>query len=340
MTLGSAEVKRLLAQAGVVPRKSLGQNFVIDPNTVRRIAGLAEVGPGSQVVEIGAGLGSLTLALAQTGASVLAIETDPKLVGAIKGVLADMSGNTPGDMPGHTSSNTPGQVTVLHADARTLDWAQVLGPASSNLDSSNSGSSNLGSSNSGSWDLVANLPYNIATSLVLKVLDEAPQVQRLLVMCQREAAERLAADTGQSAYGAVSVRVRMHGEAKLVGAVPATVFWPEPAVESALVRITRDRELDATTTQALRLLLRQTFGRRRKMLRRSLRGGEVGIDSGTAQAWLSAAGVDELARPEQLNFEQWVALAKVCCDSRNRAGSGNSADSGNNADSRRGTSAK
>ncbi len=291
MTFGRSEVKRLLTEAGATPRKSLGQNFVTDPNTLRRIASLAGVGADSQVVEIGAGVGSLTLALAQTGACVLAIETDPKLVGVLEKVAA-------------SDRSSPGQITVLHADARTLDWTQTLG-ASCNPAGHNPASR--------SWDLVSNLPYNIATSLTLKVLEEAPQVRSLLVMCQREAAERLAADTGDAAYGAVSVLVRMHGQAKLAGAVPATVFWPEPAVESALVSIVRHetKAFSAATETAMRTLLRQTFGRRRKMLRRSLRGGELGIDATTAQDWLATADIDEQARPEQLNFAQWQALGKV-----------------------------
>lgn len=281
MTLSRTEVRRLLGQVGAVPRKSLGQNFVVDPNTIRRIAALSGVGPGSQVVEIGAGLGSLTLGLACTGASVLAIETDPKLVGVLTEQVAPMSS----------------AVSVLHGDARKLDWATTLGV--------------------GEWDLVANLPYNIATSLVLTLLDEVPQVRRMLVMCQREAAQRLAADVGQPGYGAVSVRVRMSGDARVVGAVPATVFWPVPAVESALVRITRsDVALSSEVADAMGRLLRQGFGRRRKMLRRSLRGGDLNADAGEVAAWLSAAGVGALARPEELGLAEWMALGKAYCAAR------------------------
>ncbi len=310
MTHNRTAIKRLLAEAGAVPRKSLGQNFVTDPNTVRRIARLAEVGPSSNVVEIGAGLGSLTLALMQTGANVLAIETDAKLVGALEKVLSHESNTQPSSTQlshtqlSHTqlSHTQLGTATVLQADARRLDWTATLAQH------------HRANGSQDDWHLVANLPYNIATSLVLTVLDEVPQISQLLVMCQREAAKRLVADAGDPSYGAVSVRVRMQGAAKIVGAVPATVFWPEPAVESALVRIIRnDTVLSEPLTIAVRTLLRQTFGRRRKMLRRSLRGGELGIDADTAQAWLAAAGIAEVARPEQLNLSEWLALGEVLC---------------------------
>ncbi len=306
MTHNRTEVKRLLAEAGVSPRKSLGQNFVTDPNTVHRIARLAEIGPGSNVVEIGAGLGSLTLALRQAGANVLAIETDAKLVDALKKVLRHSTCEAKSRTEAKPHSEPrPGIATVLHADARRLDWDAILSQYHGANESQDD------------WHLVANLPYNIATSLVLAVLDEAPKIKHLLVMCQREAAERLVADAGDSSYGAVSVRVRMQGAAKIVGAVPATVFWPEPAVESALVRVIRnDTVLPEPLTIAVRTLLRQTFGRRRKMLRRSLRGGELDIDADTAQTWLMAAGIAEVARPEQLGLDEWLALGEVLCATR------------------------
>lgn len=311
MTHNRAEVRRLLDRAGATPRRSLGQNFLVDANTARRIARLAGVGEGDRVVEIGAGLGSLTLALAQTGADVLAIETDAKLAGVLAGVAAEASeadeagstaaaaGEAAGGA-GSTAAGPVGRVTVLRADARRLDWAATLG-------STGDAASSTGHAG---WDLVANLPYNIATSLVLTVLDEVPQVRRLLVMCQREAAERLAADAGDGAYGRVSVLVRMHAGAEVVGAVPSTVFWPEPAVESALVRITRHDETPPPELAAtLRALLRRGFGRRRQMLRRSLRADADGPEQ--VRAWLSDAGIDERARPEELGYELWLALAET-----------------------------
>ena len=267
-------VKELLEQAGTSPRRSLGQNFVVDPNTVRRIARLAGVGPGDRVVEIGAGLGSLTLALAETGAEVLAIETDPRLVPALQDVTASAAD----------------RVTVVHADARRLNWNQLLCGASEHH-----------------WHLVANLPYNIATSLVLTVLDEVPAVTRLLVMCQREAAERLAAAPGSGAYGAVSVRVAVHADADLAGAVPATVFYPRPDVESALVRISRRVPGMAPDLRAeIGRLVTAAFAHRRQMLRRTLRSA---FDD--ADAALAEAGVNPTDRPERLGLAEWVRLAEV-----------------------------
>ncbi|WP_420446550.1 16S rRNA (adenine(1518)-N(6)/adenine(1519)-N(6))-dimethyltransferase RsmA [Candidatus Poriferisodalis sp.] len=269
-------VKELLERAGTVPRRSLGQNFVVDPNTVRRIARLAGVGPGDRVVEIGAGLGSLTAALAETGATVVAVETDGRLVSLLREVL----------------SPYPSSVEVVHADARRMDWNALLGGTG--------------------WHLVANLPYNIATSLVLTVLDEVPGVSQLLVMCQREAAERLAAEPGSGAYGAVSVRVAIHADAELAGAVPATVFYPRPEVESALVRITRRADaLESKLRAEIERLVTAAFAHRRQMLRRTLRNA---FDD--ADAKLVAADIDPTERPERLGLAQWARLATVSLGTR------------------------
>ena len=235
MTLSGADVRRLLDEYGLAPSRARGQNFVVDPNTVRRIARLAGVGAGDRVVEIGAGLGSLTLALAETGASVTAVEVDSRLVPALRSVVE------------------PVGVEVVEDDAMRLDWSSLLG--------------------AGPWILVANLPYNVATPLVADLLDEVPAIARMLVMVQREVGERLAASAGDDAYGAVSVKVAYWATAKVVGRVPATVFHPVPNVESALVRIDR-RPAPAVGAEVDRdwlfRLVRTGFGQRRKMLRRSL----------------------------------------------------------------------
>jgi 16S rRNA (adenine1518-N6/adenine1519-N6)-dimethyltransferase len=228
--------QELLTRHGLEASRALGQNFVVDPNTVRRIARLAAVGPGDRVIEIGPGLGSLTLALAETGAAVTAVETDRHLLPVLDEVLAGTG------------------VRVIHADARELDWTTVLDgqPAA----------------------LVANLPYNIATPLVADLLDGQPLIDRFLVMVQREVGERFAARPRTKAYGAVSVKVAFWGQAKVVGTVPPTVFHPQPKVDSALVSITRHRaplapDLDPSGFFAL---VRQGFGQRRKMLRSTLAG--------------------------------------------------------------------
>jgi 16S rRNA (adenine1518-N6/adenine1519-N6)-dimethyltransferase len=227
----------LLARHGVTPSRALGQNFVVDPNTIRRIARLSGVGPGDEVVEVGPGLGSLTLALADTGARVTAIEADRHLMPVLAEVLGDRA-----------------DVRMIHGDARAIDWSALLGERSASL--------------------VANLPYNIATPLIADLLDDVPLIERMLVMVQREVGERLAASPGSKAYGAVSVKVAYWAYAQVVGIVPPTVFHPRPNVDSALVSIVRRAtpaapDLDAG---ALFELVRTAFGQRRKMLRSTLGG--------------------------------------------------------------------
>ena len=271
MTHSRTRIHELLGEH-LAPRRDLGQNFVADPNTVRRIAHLAHVGPGDHVVEIGAGLGSLTLALAETGAFVTAVEVDRGIVAVLRDVVADVP-----------------NVSVVEADATTVDWVALL-------------------SGGDRWTLVANLPYNIATPLVCDLLDDVPQITSMLVMVQREVAERFAAPPGSKLYGAVSVKVAYWGTARMAATVPASVFVPRPKVESALVRIERH---DAATHAALtggvnreRLfaLVRTAFGQRRKMLRRSL-AGEVTVEQ------FNAADVSPEDRPEQLGLDQWLRLA-------------------------------
>jgi 16S rRNA (adenine1518-N6/adenine1519-N6)-dimethyltransferase len=258
-------IRDLLTERGLAPRRDLGQNFVADPNTVRRIAHLARVGPGDRVVEVGAGLGSLTLALAETGATITAVEVDAGLAGVLRDLFA-----------GHPT------VSVVEADAMSADWESIAAPGSV---------------------LVANLPYNVATPLVADLLDTVPNISRLLVMVQREVAERFAAAPRTPAYGAVSVKVAYWGAAKIVGLVPASVFVPRPNVESALVEITR-RKPPATDPTKLFELVRQGFGQRRKMLRRSL-AGVVSAEQ------FEAAGVAPTARPEELDVVAWCRLTEA-----------------------------
>lgn len=239
-----------------------------DANTVRRIARLANVGEGDRVVEIGAGLGSLTLALLETGASVTAIEIDRYLTPVLRSVVE------------------PTGATVVEADALTLDWTQLLGPER--------------------WVLVANLPYNVATPLVADLLDTVPAIHRMLVMVQKEVAERLAAAAGEEAYGAVSVKVSYWATARMVGRVPRTVFVPQPNVDSALVAIERrpTPAVDPAQVPPERLfaVVRAGFAHRRKMLRRSLAGV-------VAPEAFEAAGVRPEARAEELDVTAWGRLA-------------------------------
>jgi 16S rRNA (adenine1518-N6/adenine1519-N6)-dimethyltransferase len=269
MTHTRADIQRLLAEGGLHPSRALGQNFVGDPNTVRRIARLAEVGPGSSVLEIGAGLGSLTLALAETGASVTAVELDRYLVPVLR------------------SEVEPRGVVVIEGDAMRMDWDAVLGDTEH-------------------WVLVANLPYNIATPLVADLLDGVPVIERMLVMVQREVGERLAAHVGDEGYGAVSVKVDYWASARLVGKVPASVFVPRPNVESVLVQIVRRPvpAIDPAVVGAGALfdLVRTGFGQRRKMLRRAL-AGVAGPDA------FACAGVAPEARAEELDVAAWGRLA-------------------------------
>ena len=286
MTLSRREVADLLATHGLRPSRALGQNFVVDPNTVRRIARLAAVGPGDRVVEIGAGFGSLTLALAETGAHVTAIELDRGLVPVLREIVAGLP------------------VDVIEADALRLDWGAVLGPSSGPHAGPGRGA--------GAWVLVANLPYNIATPLVADLLDGVPAIGRMLVMVQREVGERLAAGPGDEAFGAVSVKVAYWARAKVVGRVPASVFLPHPNVESVLVHIERrptpavdPEEVDPA---ALFGLVAAGFGQRRKMLRRSLSGLVEPAD-------FACAGIEPTARAEDLDVEAWGRLA-VCRGAR------------------------
>jgi 16S rRNA (adenine1518-N6/adenine1519-N6)-dimethyltransferase len=251
--LSTTDVRALLAEHGLRPSRALGQNFLADPNTAARIARLAEVDSTDRVLEIGPGLGSLTLALATTGASVLAIELDRRLVPVLEAVV----------------SATP-NVTVEQGDALELDFARRL--------------------SGGEWSCVSNLPYNVATPVVMRLLDDVPQITRLLVMVQREVGERLAAPPGTRASGAVSVRIAWHAEARVVGAVPASVFVPRPRVESVLVRLDRRRTPPVDVSSSERMF----------ELVRGDRASEA----------LTAAGIDVDARPEALDLRAWAALSE------------------------------
>ena len=270
MTFSRTEISALLTKNGLAPRRAFGQNFVADANTVRKIARLADVRAGDFVLEIGAGLGSLTLALAETGAHIVAVEIDNGLVE----VLRENTASLP-------------NVEIIHGDAMQLDWQPLL-------------------SKSKHWHVVANLPYNLATPIVADILDGLSQVDHLLVMVQSEVADRLVAQVGSDAYGAVSVKINYWATAKIVGAVSASVFFPQPRVESALVDIRRRTEPGVTDVEASELfaLVRTGFAKRRKMLRGALLNIALPAD-------FESAGVNPESRAEELDLAAWGRLCKV-----------------------------
>jgi 16S rRNA (adenine1518-N6/adenine1519-N6)-dimethyltransferase len=272
MSLSPADARALMARHDVRPSRALGQNFLVDPNTARRIVRLAGLEPGARVLEIGPGIGSLTVELAQAGFEVLALELDRHLLPVLEEVVGEVGG-----------------VRVVAGDAMTADLAALL--------------------EGGSWSVVSNLPYNVATPLVVRILEEVPQVGRLLVMVQREVGERLAAGPGSAAYGAVSVKIAYYASARVAGIVPPTVFVPKPKVESALVRIDRRDAPPVSVPDPSELfsLVQAGFGQRRKMLRGALRG----VLGARASEVLQAADIAPEARAESLSLEQWAELARV-----------------------------
>jgi 16S rRNA (adenine1518-N6/adenine1519-N6)-dimethyltransferase len=266
VTLTRSQTSALLARHGLAPRRAFGQNFVVEPETVRRIAALARVGAGDHVLEIGAGLGALTLALADLNADVTALEIDSGLVGALRETLAGRP-----------------NVRLIHDDAMRVDWNQVLAGATS-------------------WTVVANLPYNVATPLVADLLDFVPRVQRLLVMVQKEVAQRFVAVPRTEAFGALSVKVSYWATARIVGEVSSAVFLPRPRVASSLVEIERRSTPAVTADRDLLFgLVRRGFATRRKMLRRAL-------DELTVSGDFAHAGVNPEARAEELSLSDWARL--------------------------------
>lgn len=266
MTHSRSRILALLDEHDLRPSRALGQNYVADANTVRRIVRLAGVSAGDRVVEIGAGLGSLTLALAEAGAEVTAIEIDKRTLPVLRGVVE------------------PKGVAVVEGDATTIDWSRIV-PASERA------------------TVIANLPYNVGTSIFARILEEAPQIDHLVVMVQKEVAERFVASPGSKAYGALSVKVRFHGAARMIGVVPPTVFVPQPEVDSALVDFRRAGATRGDVDEeALFALVRAGFAQRRKMLRRSL-AGLVDPEA------FAVAGIAETARAEELDVDDWARLA-------------------------------
>ena len=249
----------------------MGQHFLADANVARAIARDAGAAPGIRFLEIGAGLGSLTVALAGAGAEVVAIEADRSLIQALEEVVEGLP------------------VTAVHADAMSADWADLLGE--------------------GTWRMASNLPYNVAVPVVMRLLEEAPQVDPLMVMVQREVGERLAAGPGEEAFGAVSLKVAYRASVRVVRRFGPKVFWPEPRVESVVLRIERRPPPVTTPEDELFRLIDEGFAQRRKMMSSAL--VRLGLDREAARGALVRAGLDERVRAETLGLEELARLAEA-----------------------------
>jgi 16S rRNA (adenine1518-N6/adenine1519-N6)-dimethyltransferase len=273
--LGPADVRELAGTLGVRPTKQRGQNFVIDANTVRRIVRTAEVRADDVVVEVGPGLGSLTLALLQTAAHVTAVEIDDVLAAALPTTVRAR-------LPERT-----GHFDLVHADA--LRVRELPGPAPTAM--------------------VANLPYNVAVPVLLHMLVTFPGLRRTLVMVQAEVADRLAAAPGSKVYGVPSVKAAWFCEVRRAGAIGRNVFWPAPNVDSGLVSLVR-RDPPATTAsrEEVFAVVDAAFAQRRKTLRAALAGWAG--SAAAAETALRAAGVSPQARGESLTVEQFAAVAE------------------------------
>jgi 16S rRNA (adenine1518-N6/adenine1519-N6)-dimethyltransferase len=282
--LGPADVREVAGRLGVRPSKRLGQNFVVEQGTVRKIAALAAVGPDDVVLEVGPGLGSLTLALLEAGpARIVAVEIDRALAAELPVTLAARA-------PGLAD-----RVTVLHADALGVREADLAG-FSPDL-------------------LVANLPYNVAVPVLLHLLAALPALARGLVMVQAEVADRICAAPGSRVYGAPSVKVAWFAAARPAGTVPRTVFWPVPNVDSRLVALRRHDPPAVTVGRGeVFAVIDAAFGQRRKTLRAALAGWAGSAPE--AERLLRAAGIDPGARGEALGVAEFARLAAVRADER------------------------
>jgi 16S rRNA (adenine1518-N6/adenine1519-N6)-dimethyltransferase len=273
--LGPAEIRELAARLGVSPTKRLGQNFVHDPNTVRRIVAAAGLDGDDVVVEVGPGLGSLTLALLPAARHVHAVEIDPALAGALGPTVRDRAGQDAAKLTVHN-------VDALKIKAADLDPDPTA--------------------------LVANLPYNVAVPVVLSLLAELPTLRHGLVMVQKEVADRLIAAPGSKIYGVPSVKLAWYASARSAGRVPPAVFWPVPNVESGLVAFSRrEPPRPGVPRESVFAVVDAAFAQRRKTLRAALAGWADGADR--AAAIVVAAGVEPKARGESLSVGQFAAIA-------------------------------
>ena len=272
--LGAGDIRVLASELGVTPAKKWGQNFVHDANTVRKIVAAAKLLPGESVLEVGPGLGSLTLGLIEAGHRVTAIEIDPRLADRLPRTLVDRGGN-------------PADLTVVLSDALVV--RDLPEPPTA---------------------LVANLPYNVSVPVLIHLLETFPTIRRVLVMVQAEVGQRLAAVPGTKMYGVPSVKVSWWGHWALEGTVSRRVFWPEPNVDSVLVGMTaHDTPADDTVRRRVFALVDGAFGQRRKTLRQAL--SAVTGSTTAAEALCVSAGIDPGARGEQLQLDGFLRLAQA-----------------------------
>jgi 16S rRNA (adenine1518-N6/adenine1519-N6)-dimethyltransferase len=279
--LGPAEVRQIAGRLGIRPSKRLGQNFVIDPGTIRRIVGLARLRPDDVVLEVGPGVGSLTLGLIGAASRVVAVEVDPVLAAGLPVTVAERA------------PALAGRLTVVTADALSIDSVPGAAPTA----------------------LVANLPYNVAVPVVLHLLEELPSIDRALVMVQAEVADRMAAEPGSKTYGVPSVKLAWYGTARRAGAVSRTVFWPAPNVDSALVAFTRWPEgsgpgqavgQPGVTHEEVFAVIDAAFAQRRKTLRSAL--ASWAGSPAAAEKVLREAGVEPSLRGEAIGIEQYIRI--------------------------------
>ena len=275
--LGPAEVRRLAEELGIRPTKKLGQNFVHDPNTVRKIVAAAGLTDDDVVLEVGPGLGSLTLALLPAAKQVVAVEIDPPLAQRLPQTVAEMDPDNAGKL----------HVVLKDAMKVTQEDLPVLPTA-----------------------IVANLPYNVAVPVVLHLLAELPSLQKGLVMVQAEVADRMAAKPGNKIYGVPSVKLAWYAESKKAGSIGKNVFWPAPNVDSGLVWFQRhEKPLSTVDRKKLFSIVDAAFAQRRKTLRAALKGWAG--NPGNIDELLAEAGVDPQQRGEQLSVIDFIRIAEV-----------------------------
>ena len=288
--LGPADIREIAGRLGLRPSKRLGQNFVVDPGTVRRIVTLARLDPAEVVLEVGPGLGSLTLGLLGAAGRVVAVEVDPLLAA---------------ELPGTVAARAPGQAGRLDGGDRRCGPGDARRPGPRQRHNEPAGPA----PGSGPSALVANLPYNVAVPVLLHLLAMVPSLARGLVMVQAEVADRMTAPPGSRVYGVPSVKLAWFAAARRAGPVPRSVFWPVPNVDSGLVAFTRrpPPALDVPR-EAVFAVVDAAFAQRRKTLRAALARWAGG--PGAAERILRAAGVDPGARGEALGVDQFTRIAR------------------------------